>query len=452
MRSISSAVIVICILSLSAAPSASARTYTAIELYPLAGYQSPRPPYLNLPNIAAGGQVVGQAGFPAHALVYEPDGSWTDLNPSGFDASVAWGTDGAWQVGTAKVGNNHAFLWHGSAQTAVDLNPAGMLGSTALATYAGTQQVGYGDVGNGHALLWSGNATSVVDLNPNGFLSSTAEGTDGHHQVGYGSAGNQQPSHALLWSGTAASAVDLNPNGSLGSQAWGVNGNQQVGEYSLPAAPGAQHPVLWLGTSASAVDLTPTGFQEGTAFGTNGLQQVGWGDGTATGGTGHPHALVWSGSSASMIDLHTFLPSTAPFGGTIAQSIDPAGDVFGIAIGAMGSGLPPFAMEWVPHTVQPGDTNLDGKVDFNDLVTLSRNYGHQGGWVQGDFDWDQIVDFGDLVMLARNYGQTLTAAQLSQFDPAFRADVERAFAVVPEPSSFCLVTLVATTMLRRRRR
>jgi len=92
----------------------------------------------------------------------------------------------------------------------------------------------------------------------------------------------------------------------------------------------------------------------------------------------------------------------------------------------------------------------DGKVDFHDLVTLGRNYGQPGGWLQGNFDWDQIVDFNDLVSLARNYDQSISPAELSQLDPAFRADVERAFAAVPEPS--CLLFLSLAEVLVRRRR
>jgi len=54
-----------------------------------------------------------------------------------------------------------------------------------------------------------------------------------------------------------------------------------------------------------------------------------------------------------------------------------------------------------------GDTNLDGKVNFTDFVTLARSYGKTGAdWSMGDFDYDGKVDFADLVALARNYGQT----------------------------------------------
>lgn len=55
-----------------------------------------------------------------------------------------------------------------------------------------------------------------------------------------------------------------------------------------------------------------------------------------------------------------------------------------------------------------GDTNLDGKVDFTDLVRLARNYGRQNAnWDDGDFNYDGTVGFDDLVKLARNYGRTL---------------------------------------------
>ena len=54
-----------------------------------------------------------------------------------------------------------------------------------------------------------------------------------------------------------------------------------------------------------------------------------------------------------------------------------------------------------------GDANLDGKVNFDDLVLLAANYRRSdANWDQGDFNYDGRVDFADLVLLARNYGQT----------------------------------------------
>ena len=52
-----------------------------------------------------------------------------------------------------------------------------------------------------------------------------------------------------------------------------------------------------------------------------------------------------------------------------------------------------------------GDANLDGKVDFADLLILSQHQGKaaSAGWDQGDFNYDGKVDFADLLALAQNY-------------------------------------------------
>lgn len=100
----------------------------------------------------------------------------------------------------------------------------------------------------------------------------------------------------------------------------------------------------------------------------------------------------------------------------------------------------------------PGDANFDGNVSFDDLVTVARNYGKTGSWINGDFDGDGTIDFSDLVIVARNYGHSLTTAELNAIDPAVRADVEAAFAQVPEPSSLVSVFVPALACLRRRRR
>jgi hypothetical protein len=56
------------------------------------------------------------------------------------------------------------------------------------------------------------------------------------------------------------------------------------------------------------------------------------------------------------------------------------------------------------------DTNLDGNVDFTDLVKVNQNYNQSGTyhWWEGDFTYDGLVDFNDMTKLYQNYNTTLT--------------------------------------------
>lgn len=100
-----------------------------------------------------------------------------------------------------------------------------------------------------------------------------------------------------------------------------------------------------------------------------------------------------------------------------------------------------------------GDTNLDGKVGFDDLITLARHYGQTSAtWDAGDFNYDGTVSFDDLVLLARDYGQVLTSSQLALLPSSVRADVEAAFADVPEPAQFGVLCLAGFGLLWHRDR
>lgn len=56
----------------------------------------------------------------------------------------------------------------------------------------------------------------------------------------------------------------------------------------------------------------------------------------------------------------------------------------------------------------PGDANLDGTVNFADLLLLAQNYGQPNeNWQHGDFNGDGAVGFTDLLILAQHYGQSL---------------------------------------------
>jgi hypothetical protein len=103
-----------------------------------------------------------------------------------------------------------------------------------------------------------------------------------------------------------------------------------------------------------------------------------------------------------------------------------------------------------------GDATLDGTVDFNDLVSLARNYdtapaGVDDPWMAGDFTGDGLVDFSDLVLLAQHYNPTVPGT-LPAGPVGFSADAAAAFASVPEPGTAVVAAVGTAAILRRRRR
>ena len=70
-----------------------------------------------------------------------------------------------------------------------------------------------------------------------------------------------------------------------------------------------------------------------------------------------------------------------------------------------GSNIDPYPLI-IPWGVTPGDLDLDGDVEKDDLVQLLANYGTATGatyWM-GDLDGDGDVDLADLSELLRHYG------------------------------------------------
>jgi len=297
--------------------------------------------------------------------------------------------------------------------SAVDLNPTNLSGITVSAAYGtdGAQQVGFGG-GNGtggyaHAMLWNGTADSAVDLNPtnlSGIVSSVAYGISGTQQVGGGS-NSPATVDALLWTGTAASAVDLNPtnlNGINASLAYGICGAQQVGYGYNSTAGNDYQAMLWTGTADSAVDLNG-GLMSSEALATNGIQQVGFGYGSETGNA--DHALLWTGTADSTVDLQAFLPSTAPWFISQADSIDSAGNIYGFA----NYGLSTFAVEWSPAPTLAWN-NAAGTGDGRTWDTYG-NQNWNGGGAPAFFHAGDNITFNDTN--SDNYAVTLNTTVIA---------------------------------------
>lgn len=97
---------------------------------------------------------------------------------------------------------------------------------------------------------------------------------------------------------------------------------------------------------------------------------------------------------------------------------------------------------------EPGDTNGDRLVNFDDLLVLAQNYDQTGKeWAQGDFTDEGTVGFDDLLLLAQHYDAP-TLAGIDSLDSAFAAEWLAARSLVPEPAS----ALLLCALVRRRRR
>jgi hypothetical protein len=133
-----------------------------------------------------------------------------------------------------------------------------------------------------------------------------------------------------------------------------------------------------------------------------------------------------------------------------------AGDLFG-GHGGTFLGQSVNADDLLLRTTLAGDANLDGSVDFNDLVALAQNYNtnvslaSEDWWSRGDATYDGVVDFNDLVKLAQNYNTALEPSAVPGASAVFEADLARAFASVPEPSAEGFILLAVGGWGIRRR-
>lgn len=105
-----------------------------------------------------------------------------------------------------------------------------------------------------------------------------------------------------------------------------------------------------------------------------------------------------------------------------------------------------------------GDTDLNGQVNFDDLLRLAQNYDTvgTGTWRNGDSTYDGNINFDDLLALAQQYGQSLALAGgemsilSSVAGESFVSDWAMAVSMVPEPASLSLLAMAGVVVRRRR--
>jgi len=125
-------------------------------------------------------------------------------------------------------------------------------------------------------------------------------------------------------------------------------------------------------------------------------------------------AINYSGGADPVAAIRSYLSS-----GSLFSSAADASHALGYADGADGIVPTLVAGQLLVKYTLLGDANLDGSVNFADLVALAQNYGGAGkSWDQGDFNYDGSVNFADLVALAQNYNKSLSSAPASAVNVA----------------------------------
>jgi hypothetical protein len=102
-----------------------------------------------------------------------------------------------------------------------------------------------------------------------------------------------------------------------------------------------------------------------------------------------------------------------------------------------------------------GDANLDGLVNFNDLVAVIQNFNKAGtDWAHGNFLYGASTNFNDLVAVVQNFNKTLIPAGSSgESDGGSTIQLIGGTDVqLPEPSAIALAAIATAGALSRRRR
>lgn len=288
------------------------------------------------------------------------------LHPAGAQSSHAFAIDGGAIAGdglypTPGFNPQYRPLVWDTQRVVTDLTPANSIGGSINAMRSGTKVGWYWwpvwtPLGTGyyqHACAWSASG-ALSDLQPQGWETGSILNTDGVHHVGwafydvdhsiavdgvywasstpfdyvmlttggdYGVSGanigalegdrlfgvkfGTSPYDATMWRpgpDNVWQTTDIAPPGTFGSFIAGADSGQQVGRYNFPYNTQAG---LWGGTSNSFVPLTPAGATTAEALETRHGLQVG----SANFPGGFAHAVLWRGSAASALDLHSFSPA-----------------------------------------------------------------------------------------------------------------------------------------------
>ena len=242
------------------------------------------------------------------------------------------------------------------------------------------------------------NDSMAINANSNGYVVGSSNDSGGSGDYGF------------IWNeGTQSYSTIPSLN-----FAWGISQNSQ-----LVAGQNQSGKAAVYNTSSQTVSTYWNG--EATFVNDNGL--VVGDTGTGFYYYGYPNARAMAEIGGQQVDLTA---AYAPAGVTFdfCEGVNDAGQIL-VWSGSTGTDTD---RSFLLTPALPGDANLDGKVDINDLTIVLAHYGQTGmTWAHGEFTGDGTVDINDLTIVLAHYDQTAGSSA-------------GGLAAVPEPGAIALLT------------
>jgi probable HAF family extracellular repeat protein len=403
--------------------SYSAGTISDLNLGGLDGAASPAGQAFGIND---SGTIVGHATTSAgYRAFVTSGGSMIDLDTydTTLGQSIAYGVNSSGAVvGTGYYVNSqwHAltYQYSGAYDSATGVYSGGNWSYTDVNTLLCTA-AGSGSGGCSEALAVNNAGTTT------GFATALS---------GMGIAWNSRP-QAFVLNSAGAVTILPSPSGMDSAEGHAINAKGDVAGWTLSSTNGLDFPYLAVNGPGgyTAIDLAvPAGYGDTYLYGLNDYDMA---VGSAAGGPGG--AFLWTTgvvpfydlSPSGITDLNALAQNAGllPSGWSLAtvRGINDAGQIVGTA--ADSAGTPHAFILSLPQAL-PGDANLDGRVDINDLTAVLSNYNQSVGmnWGTGDFTGSGTVDINDLTIVLAHYGQTAGTA------------IGGSFSAVPEPGALVL--------------
>ena len=311
----------------------------------------------------------------AGTFVYTIGGSAQQIN---LPSNIAAGVEG---VGNINESGDVAVYY----SAAVPGQPPALAASTAVFN-ANTQAITYpggaGTSGTSYGVL-------PIVINASGWIA--------------GPNLNNSPANAEVWNGSTWNNVP--EYGTQTNYAYGIDSH---GDIVGKAIQSGYHAFFspynsGTGTWGPTIDLF-SGTTKGVAGGINDHQViVGW---NQTAGAAEIWNTPTTGSGVALSTLVT--PSSlSTWTLTEATGVSNAADIVGFGTNPGGTGGEAFLLT----PAVPGDANLDGQVDINDLTIVLAHYNQTGmTWYTGGFTGDGAVDINDLTIVLATTNQTAGAS------------------------------------------